>query len=381
MIVHATVEHAGFPWGGIAIAVDLLASATSRAGRRTLVLSVGAEAKRYVHRNGYDIVIVACPEVDGDIIYQFPNRLTIGKDLSGRFFREIETLRCKEEVDLFVHNEELAQLCMLAGNVSWVRCRAAVNHGLLKLEHPDRTDLIQLQTELLESADIVFALSEHQAQQVQISFAGVQNVAYLPLPLEILLDEVRVSHAVRIMEQVDRHIILAAGRAVRQKGFDILIKAIDQMPESVEVGLKLELGHGDAAYLAACRHAARQSRHPVMISDWVPRSELLVAMSLSALVAIPSRFEPLGLVAAEAMAVGTPVVASQTGGLTELIAGDDTSLTVPVHGTDGPPVEVLAATLLEVLEQAPQLTRGDQILKTRYGLDRCLSVIDAHTPQ
>ena len=45
--------------------------------------------------------------------------------------------------------------------------------------------------------------------------------------------------------------------------------------------------------------------------------------------AIPSHYEPFGLVAIEAMACGTPVVASDVGGLSFTVVPDETGLLVP----------------------------------------------------
>ncbi len=49
---------------------------------------------------------------------------------------------------------------------------------------------------------------------------------------------------------------------------------------------------------------------------------------------IPSHYEPFGLVAIEAMACGTPVVASDVGGLKFTVVPDETGLLVPPQDTD-----------------------------------------------
>ena len=58
---------------------------------------------------------------------------------------------------------------------------------------------------------------------------------------------------------------------------------------------------------------------------------------------LPSRFEAFGLVAAEAMAVGTPVIVSDAGGLPEVVDNGKTGLVVPV---DDPPALAQAISQL-----------------------------------
>jgi D-inositol-3-phosphate glycosyltransferase len=73
-------------------------------------------------------------------------------------------------------------------------------------------------------------------------------------------------------------------------------------------------------------------------------------------VVMPSHYESFGMVALEAMACGTPVVASQVGGLAFLVQDGETGYTVPT----GEP-EALAVRLAELIEN-PELRQklGDQ---------------------
>ena len=68
-------------------------------------------------------------------------------------------------------------------------------------------------------------------------------------------------------------------------------------------------------------------------------------MAIADVVVVPSRYEPFGLVAAEAMAAGTCVVVTATGGLAEQVEDGVTGLLVDVGDVDG-----LAAALGELLE-------------------------------
>ena len=59
------------------------------------------------------------------------------------------------------------------------------------------------------------------------------------------------------------------------------------------------------------------------------RSDGASLMTEMDIVAVPSRFEPFGIVAVEAMAQGRPVVASAVGGLTETMVDGTTGRLVP----------------------------------------------------
>ena len=62
-------------------------------------------------------------------------------------------------------------------------------------------------------------------------------------------------------------------------------------------------------------------------AEWERAMQL---MSLMDIVVVPSRFEGFGLTAAEAMAMGKPVVASDTSGLKEVVINDETGILFPV---------------------------------------------------
>jgi D-inositol-3-phosphate glycosyltransferase len=85
--------------------------------------------------------------------------------------------------------------------------------------------------------------------------------------------------------------------------------------------------------------------------------------SAAEVVVMPSHYESFGLVALEAMACGTPVVASETGGLLFLVRDGETGLHVP---TADP--AALAEKLELLLEDQELLTRlGNQAAKYARG--------------
>jgi glycosyltransferase involved in cell wall biosynthesis len=93
---------------------------------------------------------------------------------------------------------------------------------------------------------------------------------------------------------------------------------------------------------------------------WRPHIEVTRRMADATVVVLPSRAEPFGLVIAEAMATGAPVVASAAGGIPEIVTDGTDGLLVP---PDDP--QALAAALLRVVQDT-QLGRrlGQQARET-----------------
>ena len=108
--------------------------------------------------------------------------------------------------------------------------------------------------------------------------------------------------------------VAACGRITRSKGFDILLGALGRLPTlSVECVIAGADG-GDLAHLAQLA----QKIDPyvtVRFPGATDRGGIAALMAWSDLVVMPSRSEPFGLVAFEALAAGKRVVASRTGGL------------------------------------------------------------------
>ena len=83
------------------------------------------------------------------------------------------------------------------------------------------------------------------------------------------------------------------------------------------------------------------------------------------MVVVPSLYEPFGMVALEAMACGTPVVASDTGGLREIMAAGDCALPAPPNDP-----AALARAILHLLrerDRARELSEtGRRVATERY---------------
>ena len=110
--------------------------------------------------------------------------------------------------------------------------------------------------------------------------------------------------------------VLAVGRLVPEKGFDLLVEAVARTGDVLEL-----VGDGDQR--DALERLARDVGADVRFLGPLPPDELPARYAAARLVAVPSRREGFGMVAAEAAASGRAVVAADVGGLPDLV--DDTN--------------------------------------------------------
>ena len=137
-------------------------------------------------------------------------------------------------------------------------------------------------------------------------------------------------------------VIGAAGRLEPIKGYDVLIDAFAAARE-LHPELRLEIA-GSGSQLIALRHQAASHRldNAVSFLGWV--DDLPAAMRRWAIHVQPSREEALGITVLQAMAEAIPVIASDVGGLPEIVEPGVTGLLVPAGDS-----RALAASLLELL--------------------------------
>ena len=158
-----------------------------------------------------------------------------------------------------------------------------------------------------------------------------------------------------------RPVVGFVGRIEPRKGPLDLVRAAPRIRAAVpDVRIVLV---GDDPYDSAPEYAAEvRAAEGVEHIPWVPDGAA-VMRHLDVLVA-PSRQEPFGTVLAEAMAAGTPVVATRVGGLAEVVADGVTGRLVS-PGDPG----ALAAAVLEVLAARERMGAAAREHSQRFGAD------------
>ncbi len=199
---------------------------------------------------------------------------------------------------------------------------AATAHGLVHRELGDTAlgrSWSMAQRRLLRHADRAVFVS---AAEREAAVAWMPEIAARSRAVANAI-EVAVSASAAEPARADGPVVFA-GRFAASKGMDLLASLV---PLLVADGRSVVLagGHGDAAGEALARRLAADSAggcrgcRGCRLAGWLSRRQLARLLAGAALVVVPSRYEPFGLVAAEALAAGAPVLAADVGGLREVV--------------------------------------------------------------
>jgi len=176
----------------------------------------------------------------------------------------------------------------------------------------------------LRGAQIIMALTEQERQQaisayridpekIVIVKSGTDTDVFKPL--EIDKKDLLSSYSVK---EVDRPIVFFGGRLTVQKGVDTLLKAAEIYSKSDLKPITLIAGDGDLRW--QLEGLARQLKlDSVYFLGNQSHEQMVKLFNVADVAALPSEFEAFGLVALEALACGTPVIAGDVGGFSQIV--------------------------------------------------------------
>jgi alpha-maltose-1-phosphate synthase len=173
-------------------------------------------------------------------------------------------------------------------------------------------------------ADILSAYPAVEPGRVHVIRNGIDAAQYAP--------DARTNVLARYGIDPAQPSVVFVGRVTLQKGLPVLLRAAEQLDPAAQ--LVLCAGQADTPELEAevsglVEHLRATRPGVIWIAGMLAKAEVIQILSHATAFACPSLYEPLGIVNLEAMACGTAVVASDVGGIPEVVADGRTGLLAP----------------------------------------------------
>lgn len=202
----------------------------------------------------------------------------------------------------------------------------------------------------MEYADAVIAVSARMKDaildayprispdKVHVVLNGIDTELWHPRPT---WEESKEQNGWSVLEELgvdpSRPMVAFVGRITRQKGVAHLVKAASLFDDGVQ--LVLCAGAPDTPEIAKeteqLVHDLQEKRDGIFwVQDMLPKEKIQEILTAADSFVCPSIYEPLGIVNLEAMACGTAVVASDVGGIPEVVVDGETGALVHYDESD-----------------------------------------------
>ncbi|MDP8962407.1 MAG: glycosyltransferase family 1 protein [Cyanobacteriota bacterium] len=196
----------------------------------------------------------------------------------------------------------------------------------------------------LETVDRVVATSPQEEEHMRslVSTQGAIDIIPCGTDIERLGAIKRQAARQQLNIPADAKVVLYVGRFDRRKGIETLVRAIAKSNLRGNADLRLIIAGG---YRPGESDGIERDRIKGIVKELgieslttfpgrLTESDLPIYYAAANVCVVPSHYEPFGLVAIEAMACRTPVVASQVGGLQFTVIPEVTGLLAPPQDED-----------------------------------------------
>ena len=198
---------------------------------------------------------------------------------------------------------------------------------------------LNIEKQCLETADKIIATSPQEKEHMRSLVSTKGNIEVVPCGTDISSFGSVSQSAGRAelgLNPEDR-VILYVGRFDRRKGIETLVRAVGKSEVKQQPNLKLIIAGGSTPGRKDGKERERIEgiveelglQEITSFAGRVEHKDLIYYYAAADVCVVPSHYEPFGLVAIEAMASSTPVVASRVGGLKYTVVDEVTGLLAP----------------------------------------------------
>jgi D-inositol-3-phosphate glycosyltransferase len=370
--------------GGMSVYIRELACQLGQRGHRVDIFTrpLAGEGAGSVRHLGVNVRLVA---LDCGLAADLPKEALV--HFLPAFFRAMDLFRQREAIPYaLIHSHYW--LSGLVGH--WARRAWEIPHlttfhtlGMMKelvcgkgSEPPAR---LLTERRLAESGNRILVTSRREKENLLRFYpAAARSITVVPCGVD--LDRFRPlerSAARRLVgAALDERLVLFVGRFAREKGLERLLSAVSRLQHVPRLRLMVVGGDGNGQadferIAAQCQGAGLDGR--VRMVGHVDQSALPAYYAAADILVLPSAYESFGLVALEALACGTPVMATRVGAMEDLLAPAGNGWLLPEGSPDS-----LAAAIETVLRHGgPQRASAKALRRSisRFGWSRVAEAV------
>ena len=195
----------------------------------------------------------------------------------------------------------------------------------------------------LETADLTIATCPQQREYLEKLVSHRGNIEIIPCGADIDTFGMTTRSIARQQAGIKPDIfnILYVGRFDRRQGLETLLKAVSKSSLHSAANIRLTLVSNSQRHLKDCSERQRIEKlvwnlgldNITTFVEKLSREELATYYAAANVCVVPSHYSSSGIVAIEAMASGTPVIASNVGGLKYAVEHEQTGLLFPPRST------------------------------------------------
>lgn len=348
-VLHVSWEYPPLVYGGLGRHVEELTKAQAQAGATVSVLTQHGPGERrpdYEFVDGVHVLRVdpPTPEVPREpkALVEWTTKLDkrmgeIGSHLLSEFVHEMGTPNVVHGHDWVVSqaSQSLARELGTKLVTTFHATEAGRHQGWIKGDVSTHIDHVE--NSLCHHSDQLIVCSEWMKNEIRRQFrASAKRISVIPNGIDLAtwssenLDSKAMTSVAKNYGGPDAPLVLFTGRLEWEKGVQTFIEAAAIVKDQLATQTATTMPHFVIAGTGTLEQQFKNQASEANLEDvlsfegWVPLEQIQALIASASAVVIPSLYEPFGITALEAAALGAPLIVAETGGLAEIVDNDRT---------------------------------------------------------